>query len=74
VDADAAEDDIMNRTDDNDIHKGAVEGTDRDPVVPVNPIGAVFGDSEVANADEQGHTSDADRDEVETLGEPNGRS
>ena len=74
VDADAAEDDIMNRTDDNDIHKGAVEGTDRDPVVPVNPIGAVFEDSEVANADEQGHTTDADRDEVETLGERNGRS
>ncbi|HET9830128.1 MAG TPA: 6-phosphogluconolactonase [Vicinamibacterales bacterium] len=74
VDADAAEDHTMKHTDDNDIHKGAVEGTDRDPVVPINPIGAVFEDSEVANADEQGHTSDAPRDEVETLGERNGRS
>jgi 6-phosphogluconolactonase len=74
VDAQAAENTNMKQTDDEDIHKGAVEGTERDPVVPVNPIGALFEDSEVSNADEQGHTTDAPRDEVETLGEGNGRS
>ncbi len=75
VDAAAAENLTMKHTDedDNDIHKGAVEGTERDPIAPVNPIGALFEDGEVSNADEQGHTTDAPRDEVETLGERNGR-
>ena len=73
VDANAAENQSMKPTNDNDITKGAVEGTDHDPVVPVNPIGALFDDSEVANADEQGHTSDAPRDEEETLGKRNSR-
>ena len=63
----------MKPTNDNDIKKGAVEGTDHDPVVPVNSIGALFDDSEVSNADEQGHTTDAPRDEEETLGERNER-
>lgn len=73
VDANAAENQSMKPTNDNDITKGAVEGTDHDPVVPVNPIGALFDDSEVSNADEQGHTTDAPRDEEETLGKRNGR-
>jgi 6-phosphogluconolactonase len=73
VDADAAENKSMKPTNDNDMTKGAVEGTDHDPVVPVNSIGAVFEDGEVSNADEQGHTTDAARDEEETLGERNGR-
>jgi 6-phosphogluconolactonase len=58
---------------DNDMRKGAVEGTEHDPIVPVNSIGAVFEDSEVAQADERGHTSDAPREEEETLGERDGR-
>jgi len=75
VDADAAESEIMTtkNTRDNDMQKGAVEGTEHDPIVPVNSIGAVFEDSEVSNADETGHTTDAPRDEEETLGERNGR-
>ena len=73
VDAAAAENKRMKPTNDNDMKKGAVEGTDHDPVVPVNSIGAVFEDGEVSNADELGHTTDATRDEEETLGERNGR-
>jgi 6-phosphogluconolactonase len=48
---------------DHDIHKGAVEGTDKDPIVPIEPNGANFDDSEVSNADEKGHTTDHPRDE-----------
>jgi hypothetical protein len=75
ADAEAAERVTMatEKTSDNDMQKGAVEGTDHDPIVPVNSIGAVFEDSEVAQADERGHTSDAPREEEETLGERNGR-
>ncbi len=74
IDADAAENELMKHThDDNDMHKGAVEGTEQDPIASVNSIGAVFDDSEVANADETGHTTDALRDEEETLGERNDR-
>jgi 6-phosphogluconolactonase len=75
ADAEAAERVTMatEKTRDNDMQKGAVEGTDHDPIVPVNSIGAVFEDSEVAQADERGHTSDAPREEEETLGERNGR-
>jgi 6-phosphogluconolactonase len=73
VDAEAAEYGTMKPTDDHDIKKGAVEGTEHDPIVPVNSIGALFDDSEVAQADEQGHTSDAPREEEETLGKRNGR-
>jgi 6-phosphogluconolactonase len=73
VDAEAAENHTMKPTDDNDMKKGAVEGTEHDPIVPVNSIGALFEDGEVANADELGHTSDAPRDEEETLGESNDR-
>ena len=72
VDADAAENHTMKPTNDNDISKGAVEGTEHDPIAPVNSIGALFDDSEVAQADEHGHTSDAPREEEETLGKPNG--
>jgi 6-phosphogluconolactonase len=75
ADADAAESVAMalDKTRDNDMKKGAVEGTDHDPIAPVNSIGANFEDSEVAQADEQGHTSDAPREEEEALGERNGR-
>lgn len=75
ADADAAESAAMSidKTRDNDMQKGAVEGTDHDPIAPVNSIGANFTDSEVAQADERGHTSDAPREEEETLGERNGR-
>jgi len=75
ADADAAGSDTMKAEKhvDNDMHKGAVEGTEHDPVVPVNSIGALFDDSEVAQADERGHTSDAPRDEEETLGKRDGR-
>ncbi len=48
---------------DHDLQKGAVEGTDRDPIVPITPHGANFDDSEVSNADEKGHTTDEPRDE-----------
>jgi 6-phosphogluconolactonase len=75
ADAEAAESVTMatEKTRDNDMQKGAVEGTDHDPIVPVNSIGAVLEDSEVAQADERGHTSDAPREEEETLGERHGR-
>lgn len=74
VDA-AAKGDTMapEKSRDNDMTKGAVEGTERDPIVPVNSIGAVFDDSEVSNADETGHTTEEPRDEEDTLGERNGR-
>ncbi len=58
VDADAAD-----KGDDQDAHKGAVEQTSHDPIVPIEPFGANFDDSEVANANEVGQTSDAPRDE-----------
>jgi len=48
---------------DNDMHKGAVEETGHDPIVPIEPIGANFDDSEVSQADEKGHTNDQPRDE-----------
>ena len=48
---------------DQDAQKGAVEGTDRDPIVPITPHGANFDDSEVSNANEKGQTSDHPRDE-----------
>jgi 6-phosphogluconolactonase len=48
---------------DQDGKKGAVEGTERDPIVPIQPNGANFDDSEVSNADEKGHTTDHPRDE-----------
>jgi len=48
---------------DQDVHKGAVEQTDHDPIVPIEPIGANFDDSEVSNADEKGKTNDHPRDE-----------
>jgi len=48
---------------DHDMHKGAVEQTDHDPIVPIEPYGANFDDSEVSNADEKGHTTDHPRDE-----------
>lgn len=48
---------------DPDMHKGAVEGTDHDPIVPIEPHGANFDDSEVSNADEKGRTTDHPRDE-----------
>jgi len=48
---------------DQDVHKGAVEETDHDPIVPIEPIGANFDDSEVSNADEKGKTNDHPRDE-----------
>ena len=75
ADADAAESAVMaiDKTRDNDMQKGAVEGTDHDPIAPVNSIGANFEDSEVAQADERGHTSDAPREEEETLGERDDR-
>jgi 6-phosphogluconolactonase len=75
ADAEAAESVTMTteKTRDNDMKKGAVEGTEHDPIAPVNSMGAVFEDSEVAQADERGHTSDAPRDEEGTLGERNGR-
>ena len=76
ADAEAAESAVMaiDKTRDNDMQKGAVEGTDHDPIVPVNSIGAVLEDSEVAQADERGHTSDAPREEEETLlGKRDGR-
>jgi 6-phosphogluconolactonase len=50
-------------TRDHDIHKGAVEETDHDPIVPIDPRGANFDDSEVSNADEKGKTTDHPRDE-----------
>lgn len=75
ADAEAAESVAMamDKTRDNDMQKGAVEGTDHDPIAPVNSIGANFEDSEVAQADERGHTSDAPREEEETLGKRDGR-
>ena len=51
------------RDSDPDMHKGAVEQTDHDPIVPIEPYGANFGDTEVSNADELGRTSDTPRDE-----------
>ena len=42
---------------------GAVEETDHDPIVPIEPHGANFDDSEVSNADEKGQTNDHPRDE-----------
>jgi 6-phosphogluconolactonase len=48
---------------DNDIHKGAVEETEHDPIVPIEPHGANYDDSEVSNADEKGNTTDHPRDE-----------
>jgi len=48
---------------DADYRKGAVEETDHDPIVPIDPYGANFGDSEVSNADEKGNTSEHPRDE-----------
>ena len=48
---------------DHDMHKGAVEETEHDPIVPIEPYGANFDDSEVSNADEKGHTTDHPRDE-----------
>ena len=48
---------------DQDIHKGAVEETEHDPIVPIAPFGANFDDSEVSNADEKGKTTDHPRDE-----------
>jgi 6-phosphogluconolactonase len=48
---------------DPDMHKGAVEGTEHDPIVPIEPNGANFDDSEVSNADEKGQTTDHPRDE-----------
>ena len=50
-------------TRDQDGHKGAVEGTEKDPIVPITPNGAIFDDSEVSNADEKGRTTDHPRDE-----------
>jgi hypothetical protein len=50
-------------TRDQDGHKGAVEGTGKDPIVPITPHGANLDDSEVSNADEKGHTTDHPRDE-----------
>ncbi len=48
---------------DADMEKGAVEGTEHDPIVPIEPYGANFDDSEVSNADEKGNTTDHPRDE-----------
>jgi 6-phosphogluconolactonase len=48
---------------DQDIHKGAVEETEHDPIVPIAPFGANFDDSEVSNADEKGKTTEDPRDE-----------
>ena len=52
-----------NSTRDQDIHKGAVEETEHDPIVPIDPRGANFDDSEVSNADEKGQTTSHPRDE-----------
>jgi len=52
-----------NTSRDHDIHKGAVEETEHDPIVPIEPYGANFDDSEVSNANEKGQTSDHPRDE-----------
>jgi 6-phosphogluconolactonase len=75
ADTEAAESAAMaiDKTRDNDMQKGAVEGTEHDPIVPVNSIGAVLEDSEVAQANEEGRTSDAPREEEETLGSRNDR-
>ena len=55
---------------DQDLQKGAVEGTDKDPIVPIRPNGANFDDSEVSNANEKGQTTDHPRDEESpTFGE-----
>jgi len=48
---------------DPDMHKGAVEETEHDPIVPIEPYGANFDDTEVSNADEKGRTTDHPRDE-----------
>jgi 6-phosphogluconolactonase len=48
---------------DHDMQKGAVEETDHDPIVPIDPYGANFDDSEVSHADEKGNTNDQPRDE-----------
>jgi len=48
---------------DNDYKKGAVEETGHDPIVPIDPRGANFDDSEVSNADEKGKTNEHPRDE-----------
>ena len=48
---------------DHDMHKGAVEETEHDPIVPIAPFGANFDDSEVSNADEKGKTTEHPRDE-----------
>ena len=48
---------------DHDMHKGAVEETEHDPIVPIAPFGANFDDSEVSNADEKGKTTEDPRDE-----------
>jgi 6-phosphogluconolactonase len=48
---------------DPDMHKGAVEQTEHDPIVEIEPHGANFDDSEVSNADEKGNTTDQPRDE-----------
>lgn len=81
----------MNQSDDQDLHKGAVEGDRPDDVQQGNPnVPALDGDglpndpkaiaedriganvdylerSDVANADEQGRTSDAGREELKPL-------
>lgn len=49
--------------DDPAMHKGAVEGTEHDPIVQIEPNGANFDDSEVSNADEKGNTTEHPRDE-----------
>lgn len=48
---------------DQDSHKGAVEGTTHDPIVPTAPDAANLDDSEVSHADEKGKTTDHPRDE-----------
>ena len=48
---------------DQDMQKGAVEETDHDPIVPIEPLGANFEDSEVSQSSETGKTSDVPRDE-----------
>ena len=52
-----------NSSRDQDIHKGAVEETEHDPIVPIKPYTANFDDSEVSNADEKVKTNDQPRDE-----------
>ncbi len=58
-----ANDSAKNTSRDHDIHKGAVEQTEHDPIVPIEPLGANFEDGEVSNADEKGNTNDEPRDE-----------